>query len=154
MNIAYLASRLQQEGWNNIGSGEHCGIPFDLIGSRTFLITQWNILIKFLPVLDAGSGPVLQRNFETISRQSKSLLWGRCFVLCLVAGQIAPEVLGNVRSDSFGLFGAIRLQGGGGRILIADEANRQVYGQVPALPMDAHKFTGQARDILFSCFGS
>lgn len=90
-----------------------------------------------------------QENFAVISGRSKSLLWGRCFLLCLVAQEVSPEVLPALQGDSFGLFGAFRLEGGGGNVLVADLKNRQVYGKVPALPLDVHNLTQGAAQILW-----
>ncbi len=152
MNINYLVSQLQQAGWKNIGPNIHVSIEFDLIGSRSFMLTKWHILIKSLPVLDSKMSAVWQDNFKVISNKSKSWLWGKCFLLCLIAQQVSADTLDAMKSDQFGLFGVIRLKGGGGRVLIADEMNRQVYGEIPPLPYDAHKFTTSVKEILVNGF--
>jgi hypothetical protein len=55
--------------------------------------------------------------------------------------------------DAFGLFGLLRLKGGGGNILVADMKNKQVYGKVPAVPIDVHKYSKKAKEILVQTIG-
>jgi hypothetical protein len=91
--------------------------------------------------------------FEAISAASKSWVWGKCFILCIVAGQVSDEVAQQISGDSFGLFGMIRLKGGGGNILIADERRATVYGRVPVLPYDVHKYSKSTHAILTRLVG-
>lgn len=149
MNLDYVRSELARAGWGNLQPRPHMGIDFDLAGSRRFfLITKWDILVKVVPLFDQETANHWQANFTLISNRSKSLLWGRCFMLCLIAEQVSPEVQHSLSTDSFGLFGVIRLQGGGGNVVIADATSRQVYGKVPALPYDVHKFSKSTVEIL------
>ena len=89
-----------------------------------------------------------KQNFISLSKQSQSLIWGKCFVLCLIAEQVTPEVTQAIRGDKFGLFGVVRIKGGGGNVFIADLQGKQVYGKVPALPLDVRKFSKQAQEML------
>jgi hypothetical protein len=109
---------------------------------------KWNVLIKILPVLDQPTAALWQTYFNAINNKSKSWIWGKGFILCLIAQQVAPETMAQLQSDSFGLFGMFRLQGGGGRILVADYMSKQVYGQVPTLPLDAHMITQGVKNAL------
>jgi hypothetical protein len=148
MDLNYLTPLLQLAGWKNLRPNMlHVGIPFDLVGEKSGLM-KWNVLIKVLPVLDKSQALIWQANFTTINTKSKSWFWGKGFVLGLIAQQVAPDTADDLHSDSFGLGGVIRLQGGGGRILVADYMNKQVYGQVPALPVDAHMVTQGVKDAL------
>lgn len=149
MNFNNLAYQLQIDGWTVYGPGMHNGMPFDLVGQRKCNLSQWNILVKTVPVLDIAATMVWKNNFTYLSNAAKSWWWGKCFVLCLVAQQIAPEALYTLQGDSFGLFGVFRMKGGGGRIMIADESTRQVYGKVPSVPLDAHKMTESTKRILY-----
>jgi hypothetical protein len=148
MDINFLKGEFENAGWKNVGPGSHFDVAFDLVGSRRFMITKWNILVKGLPVLDSAAAAAWKANFEALSRRSKSLIWGRCFLLCLVAADVAPEILGELSGDKFGLFGVVRLKGGGGNVLVADLKNKQIYGRVPAIPLDVHKFSASAKEIL------
>jgi len=148
MNLNLIKSELETAGWKNVGPGSHLDVAFDLVGSRRFTITKWNILVKVLPVLNRAEAAVWKANFGELSRRSKSLIWGKCFLLCLVAEDVAPEILGELSGDAFGLFGVLRLKGGGGNILVADAKNKQVYGKVPAIPVDVHKFSKSTKEIL------
>jgi hypothetical protein len=153
MNIESIKSEFEKSGWKNVGPGSHLNVVFDLIGSRRFTITKWNILVKVLPMLDQAEAAVWKANFEELSRRSKSLIWGKCFILCLVAEDVAPEISGALSGDAFGLFGLLRLKGGGGNILVADMKNKQVYGKVPAVPIDVHKYSKKAKEILVQTIG-
>jgi hypothetical protein len=147
MDLNYLIPQLQLAGWNKIGPNTHVGIPFDLVGEKSGLM-KWNVLIKVLPVLDKSQSLIWQANFNAINNKSKSWFWGKGFVLGLIAELVAPDTMEMLRSDNFGLFGMFRLQGGGGRILVADYLSKQVYGQVPTLPVDAHMVTQGVKDAL------
>jgi hypothetical protein len=148
MNLDYIKSQLSKAGWKNIQPGSHVEIDFDLVGSRHFLFTKWNVLVKVLPILDREATTTWQANFKRISQKSKSFIWGKCFLLCLIAEDVSPEVSKSISADTFGLFGVFRLQGGGGNILITDLKNKQVYGKVPALPVDVHNFSQSVKGIL------
>jgi hypothetical protein len=102
-----------------------------------------------MSAFDAETLPTWQDNFKTLDELSKSWVLGECFLLCLIAKQVSPSL---IKGDKFGQVGLMRLQGGGGRVLIADELNHQVYGEVPRLPLDAHKFTKSTKDILMGGF--
>lgn len=153
MNLDLIKSDLEKAGWKNVGPGSHLDIAFDLVGSRRFTITKWSVLVKVLPVLDQATVDVWKANFAELSRRSKSLIWGKCFVLCLVAKDVVPEVSGALSGDAFGLFGLFRIKGGGGNILVADAKNKQVYGKVPAVPVDVHKFSKSVKEILGRTLG-
>jgi hypothetical protein len=148
MNLEYVRGELTKGGWKKVQPGQHLGLTFDLVGERHFALTKWNILVKVLPKLDAGAAEEWKANFAMISKKSQSLIWGKCFVLCLVAEQVAPEVTQAIKGNSFGLFGIVRLKGGGGNVFIADLNGKQVYGKVPALPMDVHTFSKSAQGLL------
>lgn len=149
MNVHLIKRGFEEAGWKQVQPGHHLGIDFDLVGHRRFLITKWHILIKALPVLDQPTANAWRDNFERMSKKSKSVFVGKCFVLCLVAEEVSTQVSESLAADGFGLFGVVRLKGGGGTVFVADGSTRQVYGKVPALPYDVHKFSKGARDILF-----
>jgi len=148
MDLAYLRYELERAGWRDLGPGQHMGFPFELIGRRRYTLTRWDVLVKVLPRLDQAIANVWRNNFQEINRRSKSWIWGRCFILCLVAEEVSPEVLHALKGDSFGLFGMFRLQGGGGNVFVADEQNGLVYGNIPALPLDVHRFSQSTVDVL------
>lgn len=148
MDLDQLRNDLIADGWGEVGPGRHLGIDFDLVGSRRYTLTKWNILVKAVPKLDAEAAVAWQGTFNTIGDASKSFLRGKCFLLCLLADEISPDVLQSMSGDAFGLFGALRMKGGGGNIFIADATTRRVYGKVPRLPIDVHKFSKSTTDIL------
>lgn len=147
MDMDYLQKQLAQAGWKDLKPGQHLGIPFDLIGARG-TVTKWNVYVSVVPRLDQATARTWQQNFELMNKKAKSIVWGKCFLLCLIAQEVAPEVLEMLKGDSFGLFGLIRLQGGGGNIFIVDEGGKTVYGKVPALPLDVHNNSAAMAKIL------
>lgn len=152
MNIDPIKSGFEGAGWKNVQPRSHFGIAFDLVGERRFL-TKWNVLLKVLPLLDETTVNAWRGNFERISNQSKSLIWGRCFLLCLLAEDVSTQVSQTLSADSFGLFGMFRLKGGGGNMLIGNAKNGGVYGNVPSLPYDMHKFSKSAKEIILKTVG-
>lgn len=153
MDLEYIKMELAKAGWKNIYPGHHMEIDFDLVGSRYFTLTKWNILVRRLPLLDQVAASIWQENFKKISRKSKSLIWGKCFLMCLIVDEVSPEVQYAIAGDTFGLFGLIRFRGAGGNIFIVDKKNKQIYGKVPALPYDVHKFSKSVREIFSSALG-
>ncbi|MCP4728830.1 MAG: hypothetical protein GY872_02030 [Roseibacillus sp.] len=152
MNIDPVKSGFEEAGWKNLQPGSHFGIEFDLVGERRFL-GKWNVLIKVLPLLDGTTVNMWKVNFESISNRSKSLILGRCFLLCLLAEDVSPQVSETLSADSFGLFGIFRLKGGGGNVLVGNVKNGGVYGEVPSLPYDLHKFSKSAKEIILQTVG-
>jgi hypothetical protein len=148
MNLEYLRDELGKSGWQDLHAGDHLGVPFDLTGTRSFLFTPWHVLVKVLPVLDGPTLASWKATFARLNEESKSLLWGKCFLLCLVVREIALDVLSTFSDEGFGLFGVARLKGGGGKMLVASLNSQQVYAQVPWLPYDVRKFTREAVEIL------
>lgn len=150
MDLNSLAQELFRNGWQDVRPGVHMGFNFDLVGNRRPMLgTRWDILVKVLPVLDMPMATAWQQNFAVINSQSKSIWWGRCFLLCLLAQEVSPEALPMLQGDSFGLFGVLRWEGGGGNIIVADLKNRQVYGKIPALPLDVHNMTEKTLQLLW-----
>jgi hypothetical protein len=143
-----LPDDLTRAGWHSVGMGSHNGIDFEIIGSRRFFFTKWRVLVRRLQDFDRLSAETVLQDFETLSSKSKSWWWGSCFLLCIVADHVEADLGKAIRSDGLGLFGVVRLKGGGGRVLIADLERKEVYGEVPLLPVDVHRFTKQAKKIL------
>ena len=111
MNTDLIKSEFEKAGWKQVQPRSHLNIDFDLVGYRRFTITKWNILVKVLPLLDQTAADVWKDNFERISKKSKSFIWGRCFLLCLLAEDVSTQVSESLRGDSFGLLGqAVRAQ--------------------------------------------
>jgi hypothetical protein len=143
-----LSRDLTRAGWNSLGKGSHYGIDFEIIGSRRFFFSKWRVLVRRIQHFDRTRAEAASRDFEILSSKSKSWWWGSCFLLCIVADHVEPDLEQAMRSDGFGLFGVLRLKGGGGLVLIADLERKEVYGKVPPLPVDAHRFTKRAKKIL------
>ena len=143
-----LCRDLTRAGWHSLSMGSHNGVDFEILGSRRFFFTKWRVLVRRLQHFDRPSAEAVSRDFETLSSKSKSWWWGSCFLLCIVADQVEADLEQAIRSDGFGLFGVLRLKGGGGRVLIADLERKEVYGRVPLLPVDVHRFTKRAKKIL------
>lgn len=148
MDLEYLKSELTKAGWKKLDSGSHMEFDFDLIGVRYFTLTKWNILVKTIPLLNQDTVAQWEDTFKTINKKSKSLFWGKCFLLCLLAKDVSEDLLESIRGDSFGALGLFRLKGGGGNIFIADLKNKRVYGKVPALPYDVHKYSKSVKKII------
>ena len=148
MHLDNLKLRLSQKGWKDTDPGTYLGIGFDLIGSRRFLLTEWRVLVKTVPLLDRDALLFWKSNFEMISKKSKSLIWGKGFLLCLLADDVSDDLAREVHGDGFGFLGVLRLRGGGGNVFIANKKNHQVYGKVPALPYDVHAYSKGVKEIL------
>ena len=154
MDQLTLKKQLQRLGWKRLASQDHFDVEFDLVGSRRFLFTKWNVLVKYIDVLDDEQIHHWSAILERISAKSKSWWWGRCFLLCVVADsvEVDPKYFTGAH-DSFGLFGVYRLQGGGGNVFVVDMASRTIYGSVPSLPYDVHKFSRDLRGVFRERFG-
>lgn len=150
--IGLIKSGLEEVGWKNVQPANHMDIEFDLVGDRRFTLTKWNVLVKVLPVLDDTTANIWKENFEVLNKNSKSLIWGQCFLLCLLVEDVSTEVSESLSADNFGLFGMFRLKGGGGNVLVGDMKNGEVYGNVPSLPYDVHKFSQNAKEIIIQTF--
>lgn len=148
INLEPIRDAFTKAGWKDVHAGNHNGICFDLIGSRRFTITKWNVLVKALQLLDRDMLALWQGRFEALSKASKSLLVGKCFLLCLIVEEISLDVIEAFEDDDFGLLGVARLRGGGGKIIVASFNSKQVYGKVPLLPYDARKYMRDAIGIL------
>jgi hypothetical protein len=152
IEIGLIKSGFEEAGWKNVQPANHMDIEFDLVGYRRFTLTKWNVLVKVLPVLDKTTANIWKENFEIFSKKSKSLIWGRCFLLCLLVEDVSTEVSESLSADSFGLFGMFRLKGGGGNVLVGNVKNGEVYGNVPSIPYDVHKFSKSAKEIILQTF--
>lgn len=152
MDMHCIIGELARAGWKNVGPGSYMGIEFDFVGSRKALgMVQWNVLVKFIPLLDSEATKVWADSFKQMNKQAQSWVMGKCFTLCLVAQEIDPIVLGSIQSNNFGLFGVFRMKGGGGTILVGDESNHQVYGDIPRLPRDVHNYMTDTMKALLRC---
>ncbi|MGF1582471.1 MAG: hypothetical protein ACFCD0_24365 [Gemmataceae bacterium] len=140
MFVDPLKKQLELLGWKHVASKSHFGEEFDLVGSRRFLFSQWNVLVKYIDVLDDEEVRRCAASLLHISAKSKSL--DRCFLACLIAGkvEIDPEYLTEA-GDSFGLFGVLGLLEGGGNVLLVDLADCTIYGTVPWFPYAVRKFS-------------
>jgi hypothetical protein len=154
MNLNILAEKLIQRGWAVQGPGEFLSYRFDLLAARNPLITTWTLAVKHMARLDSGSSASAQGAFQQMSAKAKSIIWGKCFVLLLVCDSIAPEALGMLQSDTFGLGGLVRIEGGGGRIIIADSSTGQILGKVPSLPLDANTVVKSIFDAVAATYTS
>jgi len=150
--MRYLQNELTKKGWKVTLNEQHFGIYFDLIGfKKIFTIAKWNVLIRKIEIFDKNAMTEWEINFKILSDESKSYLWGRGFVLCLIINKISPEINDNIEilSDSFGAF---RVKGGGGTILIANKENKEVIGYVPKIPMDVRICTKLMKELLQNSF--
>lgn len=141
-----IRKQLERLGWEYVSPRSHFGEEFDLVGSRRFMLTRWNLLIKYVDVLDDEEVRRCAASLLHISAKSKSLF--RCFVLCLVAGkvEIDPESLTEA-GDSFGLFGVLGLLEGGGNVMVVDVSDRTIHGTIPRLPYAVRKFSQQVKEL-------
>jgi len=155
MDLTQFEAGLKERDWENLQHGSHFGVDFDLIGERRCLAaTKWNVLVKVLPVLDERTLATWTANFEDLCKRSNNLIRGRCFLLCLLAEKIPSELTGRLQGDESALLDILRLEGGGGSLLVADLAGLRVYGEVPPLPVDAHKFSKGVKDLLSDVVGA
>ena len=148
-----MKKQLELLGWEHIAPRSHFGDEFDLIGSRQFLLTRWNLLVKYVDVLDDEEVRRCAASLLHISAKSKSLF--RCFVLCVVAGklEIDPKSLTEA-GDAFGLFGVLGLLEGGGNVLVVDLADRTIHGTIPRLPYAVRKFSRDLKEMFQEIFAN
>lgn len=150
-----IRRELEQAGWKDVKPSSYMGIDFDCVGSRKALgMVQWNVLVKFVPNLDAEAIKMWTTSFQQLNKNAQSWIQGKGFILCLVAKEIDPAVLSSIQSHDFGLFGIFRMKGGGGTVLISDEKNRQVYGEIPRLPRDVHNYMTSTMKALIRCLNA
>lgn len=151
MDINILKNNLANSGWQNIASGTKAYVSFDLIGHRSTRIKrQWFVLVQFIDQLEAQSAIVCQANFESVKEKSKPTLFksGFPFVYCLVAKNVLPEGLKQIRGDEFS-FASNAI----GAILVCDTVNKVVHGTVPRLPFDANQIIQSVKDVLYQSLG-
>ena len=148
-----LKKQLELLGWEHVGPRSHFGEEFDLVGSRQFLMTRWNLLVKYVEVLDGEEVRRCAASLLHITAKSKSLC--RCFVLCVVAGKVDnhSEIFSEA-CDSFGLFGVLGLLEGGGNVLVVDLADHAIHGTVPRLPYAVHKFSRDLKETFQEMFAN
>lgn len=152
MNLNTFAGALAQRGWAIKGPGEYLTFRFDLIATKNPLMTTWTLAVKHMGQFDPKAAASAQGAFRIMSGKAKSIVWGKCFVLLLVCDSISPEALGMLKSDSFGLGGMIRIEGGGGRIIVADSATGHIFGSIPSLPLDANTVTQSIFDAVATTY--
>lgn len=144
-----LVYKIRTKGWKEIVQNScYLGWRFDIVCERRYFFTKWYILIKFADRVDQYTIKECENIFSDISEESKSWIWGRCFLFCIIADIIDPHVVPRLQRDSFGLFGIFRLKGGGGNIFLLDLKNKKIYGDVPTLPYDVHKHSKEFKEIL------
>ncbi len=152
LNEKGLLKLIEEKGWENIRQdGEYEGYSFDIIGERKFISVQWNILVKYIDKLTKESIRPIKEVYVDISIKSKSSgwgKWGKCFLYCIIANTVDPLVTNEIKGDSFGLFRVFRLKGGGGNMFIVDLEKGKIYGKVPTLPYDVHKYSKDLNEIL------
>lgn len=148
MDKKKLSELFQEKGWKIKQDTHYLEYPFDIIGERSFILTNWYLLITFTDKLTKNNIPTFQNNFADISNKSKSWIWGKCFLYCVIANSTDPEITDSLKDDSFGLWGVFRLKGGGGKLFLADVSESKVYGKVPTLPYDIHKRSKELVEIL------
>lgn len=155
-----LEKQLELLGWKFDASPSHFGEEFDLVGSRRFLFTPWNVLVKFIDVQNDEEVRRWTASFQRISAESKKGWDERCFLLCLVASkvEIDPECLTEAR-DSFELFGVVRrvlfeAAVGGGNVFVVDLTDRTVHGTIPLLPYDVRKYSRDLQAMFQGMFAS
>ena len=119
-----------------------------MIIKRKFTLTKWFILIKFVDSLTSDNISLYKNEFEDISKKTKSWIWGQCFLYCVIANEVDVSIINEIEADSFGLWGVFRVKGGGGNFFLVDLDKRKVYGKVPALPYDVHKYSKSLVKIL------
>ena len=149
MNSDELIRLLESKGWKKVAQNrEYLNFNFDVIGERWFTLTKWRVLVKFIDKFDEKSVPETKEMFSTISTKSKGWIWGKCFLLCVIARNVDPGVTKGIKRDSFGLLGILRIKGGGGNIFLVDLENKKIYGKIPTLPYDVHKYSNDLKEVL------
>lgn len=141
MNQEIIKTELSNIGWNSLHKGTYKDIEFDIIGSRTFVITSWKILVKFIPILDKNNLQKWNENFIYMSKKNKSMFLGKCFLLFLIVDEIKLDILPNIEEDNFGFLGVFRFKGGGGNIIVANINSKQVYCKIPIFPYDLNLYS-------------
>jgi hypothetical protein len=141
-----IRRQLELLGWDYVSPRSHFGEEFDFVGSRQFMLTRWNLLIKYVDVLDDEEARRCAASLLHISAKSKSLF--RCFVLCLVAGKVEIDLESLTEAgDSFGLFDVLGLLEGRGNVMVVDVSDRTIYGTVPRLPYAVRRFSRDVEEV-------
>lgn len=149
MNKSYLIKLIEENGWKEIRQHDEIfGHNFDIIGERRFALAKWYILINFTNKLTKDNILKFQNDFADISKKSKSWILGKCFLYCIIADNIDSKITDGIERDTFGLFGLLRLKGGGGNVFFVDLSKSKIYGKTPTLPYDVHKHSKDLTEIL------
>jgi hypothetical protein len=142
-----LVALLQEAGWKNIVSdSEFKGNQYDLVGERKFLMTQWNVLVRFWDRLDHKNIGKLNRIISELREESESWLIGQCFILVIVADTVDPKV-GELFDEN--TLPVLRWKGGGGKVFLFDAKHKRVYGNIPQIPYDVYKYSSEIEHILY-----
>jgi Tfp pilus assembly protein PilF len=151
MNLDFVAHRMKEDGWKHDGRRVFAGERFDLVSSRRYRFEPWMVLVKAVPVLDIFLLNKLQMQLELIFIRSKNELWKRNLYLYLVAGKVTQQAVHALKMDSMRLLRFSQKGTGTRKILVVDEAGRQIHGPYPQLmefeqeaPFDLRPFFMQA----------
>jgi hypothetical protein len=151
MDLEFMKNRLATEGWKDIQPGCHMGIEFDLVGFRHSQLAKWKMLVKILPGLDHMWAEHWKTNFQTINNNSVGLLWGKFFLIALLAETVSDQISEALAADPVDLVGGWKfkfLKKGGGNVFIADLARKKIYGQVPRSPKDMFYFSRALQTVM------
>ncbi len=133
MNLKYVAQRLQEVGWKAAPRMTYAGERFDLQFTHHIRLEPWVVLIQAIPVLDIFSLLKMQSRLEWVFTITKGKVWGRNFVLYLVAGKVTQQALHALQVDQMNLLRFSQKRAGTRKIIVVDEANHQFHGPYPAL---------------------
>jgi hypothetical protein len=156
-----LKKRLELLGWKDVSPQTHLGVEFDLVGHRRFsFLTKWNVLVKYIDVVDNEEVQRWTASFQRINEESKNPLDERCFLLCLIAGKVESDLEELIKArEPFGLASVVQrfldassCRGGGGNIFVVDLASRTIHGTVPWLPYDVRKYSQELQAFFRGVF--
>jgi hypothetical protein len=98
VNKQDLIKFIEEKGWKKIRQdSDFLGYRFQIIGEKRF----WHILFAFTDNLNKGNIEEFKKIFVDISKKSRRWFLGKCFLFCVIADRIDPQVAEDVRKDSF-----------------------------------------------------
>ena len=90
-----------------------------------------------------------KNNFETINNNSVGLLWGKFFLIALLAGTVSDQISDALTADPVYMWGGRKFKffkRGGGNVFIVDLVRKKIYGLVPKSSKDMFLFFKRPAD--------
>jgi len=135
-DLVKMAELMEANGYKNVRlSGEHLGIPFQIVAEGKAALNKSTVLVRYIKDLDAVQAARIGDEFLDIDKQSRSVLWGKVFLYCLMADRVdvepAAKLLNRLHDNEYRL---TNIGGGGGAMLIVEVTTGRMAAQKSVHP--------------------